>query len=160
MTEMVVVWSGANRDVYLCIPPLSLGEAVRGRPGEIPPQPSRRMHTSRAEFRRELLKLLPFKPEWRVGDLAFTLKCSRSTLYQILYQLRTSGAVTSSAYGRVAWAIGASGNRECPITARQRERRLVKRAHGVCLECPRQTVDGASRCEHHRRLKNARRRAA
>ncbi len=157
--QLEVVWNGSHRDVYLCIPPLALGEAVRGRPGEIPAQPSRRTHTRRDDVRAELRQLIRTKPEWQVSDLADRLRCGKSTLYQLLYQLRSLGAVTSSAYGRVAWAIGATGNRECPITARQRERRLVKRAQGECLECASPTA-GQARCDHHRRLHNARRRRA
>ncbi len=100
--EYEVLWSGAHKDTYLCIPPLVMGEAVRARPGDLQPRATR-SYTTQEHVKRELLALLPTKKVWRVADLIERMRGRNTTVYALLFAMRMAGTVRSSGYGRVSW---------------------------------------------------------
>jgi hypothetical protein len=102
--ELELVWNGSMKDVYLCIPPLTL-ESVRGRPGEIPAF-EKQQWNSRTNVRDALAALLPQRRVWRVKDLITYIGCPKTAVYGVLWHWKSAGLVESAGYGLVRVVAG------------------------------------------------------
>lgn len=94
--ELEVVWSGADRDTYLCIPEPSQ-PVLRVRP--CAPIARREDHT---QLKARLLALFAERPIWRVRDVRERLDVDAAVLGGVIQRARAQRVIKSTGYGRVA----------------------------------------------------------
>lgn len=92
-----VVWDGSHRGTnadLLCVHPLSVKSIDPPRRGEILERSAPRW-SPKAETRADLLRLLPTRPFWHVCELIEQLQVCKSTVYSIVFDLRTKRIIES-----------------------------------------------------------------
>jgi hypothetical protein len=97
MEHLEVVWSGSDRDVYLCVPDPAPA-TLRVTPMSIPPASP---YASRKVLKGQVLALLGER-DWTRQELRVVLQADRLVLSGVIHRLRQAGLIKCIGFGRYA----------------------------------------------------------
>lgn len=96
--ELIVVWSGSDKDVYLCVPPIPKREPII--PATMQPA-DRGRYQDRSQQKRVVLQLLAERETWAAKDLQKLAGISSRMLHGLIQRWVDDGTVRRCGYGVV-----------------------------------------------------------
>jgi len=102
--EYEIVWCGAHKDRYLCIPEPEVRDLSHVKPAGHTVNPWK--YESREPLRQRVLAVIATRKTWFSGALRLRMGIDRATFFNLIRDLETKGFVTHPSRGVVALRAG------------------------------------------------------